>query len=66
MLIREQKEVIKYRISISKLNSWICFLMDSCKENVDLIYQKLVYIIQDAFIWDKETDEYIISQLLKI
>lgn len=49
----------KQQIDKSVINSWACFLADIWQDDTKTIKNKLVCNVQDRFIWNSETEEYI-------
>lgn len=48
------------------INNWICFLSDVWKDDIDTIRKKLVTNIQDRFIWNEGTKNYVNEMILKL
>jgi hypothetical protein len=65
-MFNNSKEIIKTIADKSLINSWILFLSDIWKDNIEVIKQKLIYNIQDKFIWNNEVENYINEQLEKL
>jgi hypothetical protein len=54
-----REEIIKINIDKSIINSWTCFLADVWHDDIITIRQKLIANVQDRFIWNKDTEDYI-------
>ena len=65
-MFNNSKEIIKTTADKSLINSWILFLSDIWKDNIEVIKHKLIYNVQDKYIWDNNIEDYINEQLEKL
>lgn len=66
MLFNKEKINEKTYIDKTLVNSWISFLSDIWGNRMDIIEQKLIYNIQDRFIWNSEAKNYVNEMMLKL
>lgn len=61
------KEIIKQEtIDKSLVKSWIECLLHICRGDIFRVKEKLVYNIQDRFIWNSDTENFINQELSKV
>jgi hypothetical protein len=68
MLFSKDSDKLNYKQQISKttISAWLTFLNDIWGNRIDIIKQKLIYNIQERYIWNKETENCVDEMIVKL
>jgi hypothetical protein len=56
----------KQQIDKTTISAWLTFLNDIWGNRIDIIRQKLIYNIQERYIWNKETENCVDKMIMKL
>jgi hypothetical protein len=56
----------KQQIDKTTISAWLTFLNDVWGNRIDIIKRKLIYNIQDRYIWDNKIENCVDEMILKL